>query len=847
MAEIPTIERDERVTQRGDTPMTPPATEVPQVMQEVPEAPVVEAPQVQQVEAPAVETPETPETPAIETPAPTEQETMKLEEQRMKLQEEQDRVWNQERLERLRSFRELMESGAKQEELADFVNQNQDLRAQLGISFKNFYKDQQTFNYQQKYATLSPESLYTSYIDGDIVVWSKEYNTLPAETRQGFEQYKAEQDLQMTPQQRNQSMENDANKVLSFDSYLAQFQGFYSTDIRQEYDKLTNSEEMNTQRSKVGNLRTEIEAIQIDMEDIRENVEEQYKGYSTAYRESKIQSETRRLQKELRTKNSQYQSELAIFSDMKSDVDRNLNFLQQENAQKQQVYTSALAQYNTDRARMDKFAILEFQRENQALAEQRMFQNKKSLIEFQNNLEKQKIKGTWKSLEDGEYFLRDDGSAEKVIDGKLIGRTAKKNITSSTFKNGDWTTTTLFRDNDTQEVAQIVKGIDGNTVYPWGTTTSGTDLRYLQGQYPWQAWAKNNNSAGITWHAASAGLKSEWEQNGVRFSEGTDRPAAEWGKYVNFPTIQDGLAAHAITLWRKQSSILNGLSQWVWTADIAQNQQYARDLYNESGIQKPITTPLNQLNEVELSNLMKAQIRRESPWLYSEMASKWWITDSGFNIPVKVESKEETQLRRQLSEDEWKFHKDIKADFEEEQVVKDFEKSLWETKNLITSLSKWDGAWDVAAIFQFMKTLDPTSVVRESEFALAADTAGIDDKLMTKFFKLKSGDRLPKETREKFTRLSLEYLKNRGESYTRKYNEAQADYNIQIPWQEFPVTNAVEEVNKIIEQVYGEKSIDDFLDAKMPWTKWQTEVESAQLDGIFWVQPLQTGAWSLNI
>ena len=34
----------------------------------------------------------------------------------------------------------------------------------------------------------------------------------------------------------------------------------------------------------------------------------------------------------------------------------------------------------------------------------------------------------------------------------------------------------------------------------------------------------------------------------------------------------------------------------------------------------------------------------------------------------------------------------------------------------------------MAAVFQFMKTLDPTSVVRESEFAQAAGAAGVLEK-----------------------------------------------------------------------------------------------------------------------
>ncbi len=47
-----------------------------------------------------------------------------------------------------------------------------------------------------------------------------------------------------------------------------------------------------------------------------------------------------------------------------------------------------------------------------------------------------------------------------------------------------------------------------------------------------------------------------------------------------------------------------------------------------------------------------------------------------------------------------------------------------------------------AIIFQYMKTLDPTSTVREGEFALVASTAGLGDRAVNAIKKLDSGQRL---------------------------------------------------------------------------------------------------------
>ena len=54
----------------------------------------------------------------------------------------------------------------------------------------------------------------------------------------------------------------------------------------------------------------------------------------------------------------------------------------------------------------------------------------------------------------------------------------------------------------------------------------------MASQFPNQAWAKNNNPAGITWNAnfeniTSGSTADKLRQAGIKFSKGTDRPANE--------------------------------------------------------------------------------------------------------------------------------------------------------------------------------------------------------------------------------------------------------------------------------------------------------------------------------
>lgn len=77
---------------------------------------------------------------------------------------------------------------------------------------------------------------------------------------------------------------------------------------------------------------------------------------------------------------------------------------------------------------------------------------------------------------------------------------------------------------------------------------------------------------------------------------------------------------------------------------------------------------------------------------------------------------------------------------------------------LLTSAKADSGPGDLALITSFMKMLDPGSVVRETEFANAQDTAGLYNRVKNMVTKWKSGERLGAEDRERFVSLSRQYM-----------------------------------------------------------------------------------------
>ena len=78
--------------------------------------------------------------------------------------------------------------------------------------------------------------------------------------------------------------------------------------------------------------------------------------------------------------------------------------------------------------------------------------------------------------------------------------------------------------------------------------------------------------------------------------------------------------------------------------------------------------------------------------------------------------------------------------------------------NIQSSATAQSGPGDIALITGFMKMLDPGSVVRETEFATARDTAGLYTRLENSLKKAESGQFLQPSQRNEFVNLAKQYL-----------------------------------------------------------------------------------------
>lgn len=109
---------------------------------------------------------------------------------------------------------------------------------------------------------------------------------------------------------------------------------------------------------------------------------------------------------------------------------------------------------------------------------------------------------------------------------------------------------------------------------------------------------------------------------------------------------------------------------------------------------------------------------------------------------------------------EKKFEQEEKIRGEYQKRVANYNEMRQTLDNIKASSADSSGAGDIALVTGFMKMLDPGSVVRESEFATARDTAGLYGTLQAVSNKVKNGQFLTPQQRKDFSELAEKYMES---------------------------------------------------------------------------------------
>jgi hypothetical protein len=113
----------------------------------------------------------------------------------------------------------------------------------------------------------------------------------------------------------------------------------------------------------------------------------------------------------------------------------------------------------------------------------------------------------------------------------------------------------------------------------------------------------------------------------------------------------------------------------------------------------------------------------------------------------------------------------LSSSFKQEPIYKDFSDMRSAFGQVVSSLSQGTPIGDVAGATKIMKLLDPGSVVRESELAIAMEASGRMDRLQNYFKNMMSGQKLTPTQRDDFKALANELYAAAGQAYNAKRGE----------------------------------------------------------------------------
>lgn len=124
---------------------------------------------------------------------------------------------------------------------------------------------------------------------------------------------------------------------------------------------------------------------------------------------------------------------------------------------------------------------------------------------------------------------------------------------------------------------------------------------------------------------------------------------------------------------------------------------------------------------------------------------------------------------------------DLRKEFNARPEVKEYREIASAYRNIEAAARNPSAANDLSLIFSYMKMLDPTSVVREGEFATAQNAAGIPDRVRNLYNRAASGQRLNDQQRADFVASAGSVFRNRKSRFdeiSSEYRSYASDYGV---------------------------------------------------------------------
>lgn len=139
---------------------------------------------------------------------------------------------------------------------------------------------------------------------------------------------------------------------------------------------------------------------------------------------------------------------------------------------------------------------------------------------------------------------------------------------------------------------------------------------------------------------------------------------------------------------------------------------------------------------------------------------EWNKKTQGFTGSYQDWQKYKSSLDDGKPSDQFKTELETMKSYRGEDPVKTYQMTRDAYEKVRTSAQLTTAQGDLGLIFGFMKMLDPTSVVREGEFANAQNSGGVSDTVINWYNRVKDGQRLTPEQRQQFVAAAEAQYKN---------------------------------------------------------------------------------------
>ena len=274
-----------------------------------------------------------------------------------------------------------------------------------------------------------------------------------------------------------------------------------------------------------------------------------------------------------------------------------------------------------------------------------------------------------------------------------------------------------------------------------------TDLENISKWLKAEWWAITNIAASRIREGRSAPLREQLVSL-VKWQELTSASLKDLDSSINWI-----LQAREID---RQNEVVSLTNQIEWSSLTSEEKN---NLLTQLWVQTTRMKREDELEAFKQKETVKAELEQkeqesiQSTWLTLGQNITLWKVINNFKVKedsligqsvtqMIKEWRSEQEINRILglaTDEEWNFvndtqfnrRKTLRNEFEKSKWVEGFRKANTEFEWLKSSLKAGNGAWDIAWLFQFMKTLDPTSVVREWEFDLIAKAAWLADLVST--------------------------------------------------------------------------------------------------------------------